>query len=106
MFILSTLIRSRAIVGKVILEGYITVADAEIEAVKAALITHIKLTRAESGCLVFNVQQAADNANKFDVYEEFIDEQAFIGHQQRVKTSQWAKITVNVSRHYNIQGLA
>jgi quinol monooxygenase YgiN len=93
-------------VEKVILEGYIIVADSDIEAVTAALITHIKLTRAEKGCLIFDVQQAEDNVNKFDVYEEFVDEQAFIGHQQRVKTSLWAKVTVNVSRHYNIQGLA
>ena len=91
---------------KVILEGYIIVADADIEAVTTALITHINLTRAEKGCLVFNVQQAEDNVNRFDVYEEFVDEQAFVAHQQRVKASVWGEITTNVSRHYNIQGLA
>ncbi|WP_404819203.1 putative quinol monooxygenase, partial [Vibrio tritonius] len=36
-------------------------------------MVHKALTRAEAGCLVFEVTQNPDNPLRFDVYEEFID---------------------------------
>jgi len=43
--------------SKVILEGHIIVPDADLNAVKEELDNHIKLTREEDGCLIFNVTQ-------------------------------------------------
>lgn len=40
---------------KIILKGYIIVPNEDLEAVKTALLTHIKLTKNESGNLVFKV---------------------------------------------------
>jgi autoinducer 2-degrading protein len=88
--------------AKVILSGYIIVPDNELEIVKQALISHMKLTHEEVGCLTFKVIPDEKNKNKFSVYEEFIDQAAFDHHQTRVKTSQWAKLTINVERHYEI----
>ena len=62
----------------------------------------IALSKKEPGCLVFNVKQDKKNPQRFTVYEEFVDEQAFKLHQQRVARSDWGQVTKNVKRHYQI----
>lgn len=88
--------------SKVILRGYILVLPAERDQIKAALATHIQLTQAEPGCLVFSVVESAINECRFDVYEEFIDDAAFEFHQQRVQQSAWGALSKNVERCYQI----
>lgn len=88
---------------KVILRGYIIVPEADLAAVRQALDRHIALTRQETGCLVFEVSADACEPNRFNVYEEFCDRQAFTDHQQRVQNSVWGAITARVSRHYSIE---
>ena len=88
--------------SKVILEGHIIVPDADILTVKAELDNHIKLTRAEAGCLVFKVTQDSNNNSRFKVYEEFVDRDSFANHQVRAGESKWAFVTKNVVRHYKI----
>ncbi|WNC68799.1 antibiotic biosynthesis monooxygenase [Thalassotalea nanhaiensis] len=78
------------------------IPDADLEIVKAELIVHSKLTKEEPGCLVFNVTPDDKNVNKFNVYEEFIDQIAFDNHQSRVKRSNWGKVTKRVTREYQI----
>lgn len=87
---------------KVILKGFIIVSEPDLDAVKAELINHQRLTLAEPGCLVFEVVQCTMNPYRFDVYEEFIDRDAFERHQARVKSSAWGKVSVNVERQYEI----
>ncbi|HGS5851978.1 TPA: putative quinol monooxygenase [Vibrio parahaemolyticus] len=89
--------------GKVILSGHIEIPESELETVTTALDMHIKLTRKEAGCLVFEVIQSSDNANRFNVYEEFVDKSAFELHQARVKASHWGQVTTNVKRSYSIE---
>ena len=87
---------------KIILQGFIVVPDSELEVVKSELVTHKRLTLAESGCLIFEVTPEESNPNKFIVYEEFINQSAFDNHQARVKSSKWGDVTKNVERHYQI----
>ncbi|GGG60145.1 antibiotic biosynthesis monooxygenase [Pseudohongiella nitratireducens] len=89
--------------SRLILKGFILVTESDLMAVKNELNQHIRLTLEEPGCLVFAVNQNADNPLRFDVYEEFIDRASFDAHQQRVKSSHWGKLTNNVERHYEIQ---
>ena len=89
-------------ITKTTLQGYIIVSDADLAIVQNELVTHKKLTQEESGCIIFKVTQDLGNINKFNVYEEFIDQQAFDRHQLRVKNSKWGKVTANVQRHYQI----
>jgi len=89
--------------SKIILIGHIVVSDIDLVAVKEALTSHIELTRQELGCLVFDVSQDETNKNQFNVYEEFIDRNAFEAHQQRVANSDWALVSKNVERHYRIE---
>ena len=87
---------------KVTLKGFILVPESDLDAVKNALVIHKRLTQAEPGCIVFEVIQSKTNPHRFDVYEEFIDKESFELHQARVKSSTWAKVSVNVERHYEI----
>ena len=87
---------------KIILRGYIQVPDKDLQNVKAELITHTRLTRAEPGCLVFEVKPVDGDPNRFSVYEEFVDQAAFDRHQARVKTSIWGEVSQAVERHYQI----
>lgn len=88
--------------SKVILQGYILVSESELRVVKQELVTHSELTKQEPGCIKFDVTQDKSNPNKFHVYEEFTNQDAFTHHQDRVKNSYWGIVTKNVSRHYQI----
>jgi quinol monooxygenase YgiN len=88
--------------SKIILQGHIIVPDADLELVKSELLVHTKLTEQEAGCLVFSVTVDKYNQNKFDVYEEFVNQTAFDMHQKRVKGSNWGKVTHRVQRHYQV----
>ncbi|TWX63486.1 antibiotic biosynthesis monooxygenase [Colwellia demingiae] len=88
--------------SKIILQGHIVIPDADLAKVQEELITHKMLTRQESGCLTFEVTQDSVNSNKFNVYEEFTDQDAFDSHQLRVKNSNWGKVTINLQRHYQM----
>jgi len=88
--------------SKVILRGHIIVPDTDLAIVKSELPIHEKLTKQESGCLIFKVLQDQNDPSKFNVYEEFIDKNAFDSHQLRVKHSNWGNVTKNVKRFYQI----
>jgi len=77
-----------------------------IEAVTKALIDHIVLTRAETGCLSFEVTPCPDIQGRFLVAETFVDRVAFEHHQIRASTSPWAKITTGLPRDYTITEVA
>ena len=89
--------------GKIILSGHIEVPLDELEMVRDALNLHIELTRAEPGCLVFNVEEDAETPGRFTVYEEFVDQAAFDQHQARGAASAWAEASRNVARHYEVR---
>lgn len=89
--------------SKLVLKGYILVPEADLVAVSKELPNHIELTRNEAGCLAFEVTRDRDNANRFNVYEEFSGKDAFAFHQDRVRDSKWGEITANVARHYEIE---
>lgn len=82
------------------LSGHILVPDHDLESVITALPEHIRLTRAEDGCVFFEVTQDPQNPNRFDVREEYTDKYAFEFHQARLAATPWAEITRNVTRHY------
>ncbi|OUS27388.1 antibiotic biosynthesis monooxygenase [Gammaproteobacteria bacterium 45_16_T64] len=90
----------------VILQGYIIVPDEDMDRVLKALPKHIELTRKESGCIVFNVEQDEDNKHRFNVYEEFESTESFELHQLRVRSSYWGEITQNVERHYTVEAIS
>ena len=90
--------------AKVILQGFILVPAADLENVKAELPIHKRLTLQETGCLTFEVTPDEQNPYRFDVYEEFVNQEAFDYHQARVKASKWGEVTKNVERFYEVSG--
>ncbi|WP_439136372.1 putative quinol monooxygenase [Pseudomaricurvus sp.] len=55
--------------------------------------------------MCFEVTQSSGDPCVFQVYEEFVDREAFEFHQQRIRTSEWGRVSVNVERDYSIVGL-
>jgi len=88
--------------AKITLQGHIIVPKDRLEQIRKALPLHIALTRAETGCLIFNVTENTTQPGHFDVYEEFSNRTAFDAHQKRGAASDWAKITDGVPRHFQI----
>ncbi len=89
--------------NKIVLKGYIEVPEDKVDVVKEELTHHIKKTRAEDGCIAFEVVQDTENNLKFTVYEEFTDKEAFDKHQERAKESDWGKLTRDYKREYEIK---
>lgn len=89
----------------VILSGYLEVPEERLESVRAALDLHIRLTRAEPGCLVFDMIEDPEVPGRFDVYEEFVDPDAFRSHQRRAEASAWGRVSLGLTRRYTITGL-
>lgn len=91
--------------GEVTLSGELICADeAQLEAVRGHLPRHIELTRAEDGCLEFDVEQT-DDPMVWTVCERFADEAAFRRHQRRVDDSEWGSAAAGIKRRYDVQGL-
>lgn len=89
----------------VVLTGHIDVPADRLEAIRAALPDHIRLTRAEPGCLAFEVCESGGTPGRFEVRERFADTRAFRAHQARVQSSDWGRISVGLARHYTVTGL-
>lgn len=77
--------------------------EKDLKKVKAELPNHIENTRQESGCVIFEVKEDQENKNRFNVYEEFANQEAFDSHQQRVAASRWGQVTKDVRRSYRIK---
>ncbi|WP_299597005.1 antibiotic biosynthesis monooxygenase [uncultured Tateyamaria sp.] len=89
----------------VTLDGFLRCAsEAEAARVRAALPEHVRLTRAEPGCIRFDVLPT-DDPLVWTVSEEFTDPAAFDAHQSRASKSIWAKETAGIARDYAIKGM-
>ena len=88
--------------GVIRLSGQLICADKGQTALVAAhLPEHIRLTRAEPGCISFEVRQSAD-ALVWDVAEVFSSRAAFEAHQARTAASAWGQATKGIERQYVI----
>ena len=84
------------------LEGRLICASVEeLWVVLRHLPRHIELTRAEPGCLRFEVEQSDDQL-VWIVSETFESRAAFDRHQARVQTSEWGRATSGIKRDYVI----
>nr|WP_253913344.1 antibiotic biosynthesis monooxygenase [Pseudoruegeria sp. HB172150] len=82
--------------------GFLRCADeAEAARVQKFLPEHIRLTRAEPGCLSFDVTETQDPL-VWSVAERFLDRAAFDAHQARAGASAWAEATKGIARDYEI----
>ncbi|WP_425439510.1 putative quinol monooxygenase [Puniceibacterium sediminis] len=82
------------------LTGTLTCAPDQQQKVRDALPDHIALTRAEPGCLEFEVVETQPGT--FAVSELFINQAAFDAHQARTRASAWFGVTNGITRDYKI----
>lgn len=78
-------------------------SDEQLATVLEHLPRHIELTRAEPGCLSFEVTQTEDPW-VWDVSERFQDAASLELHQVRVKASLWGLATAGIRRNYSVAG--
>jgi len=87
--------------AKVYLDGLLVIKTAaEHAVVDLYLDDHIALTRAEPGCLKFEVTEDPNDRNKYHVSEIFDSEEAFEAHQTRAKTSEWGMVSEPLERRF------
>lgn len=91
--------------NRVTLTGRLACAsEAEAAIVGQYLVDHIRLTRAESGCVMFEVRATGDPL-VWDVEEIFTSREAFELHHERVRTSEWGRATAAIHRDYSIRDI-
>ncbi len=87
--------------AKVFLDGLLVAQTAAERAViDLYLEDHVLLTRAEPGCLKFEVTQDPKKRNVFIVSEEFESEEDFDFHQERTNASEWGKVSEKIGRKF------
>ncbi|MCZ7865133.1 MULTISPECIES: putative quinol monooxygenase [Agrobacterium] len=92
--------------GAVRLSGFLQcLSKDDVELVRRHLPEHLRLTRAEPGCLSFEVSES-DDSLIWQVEELFADRAAFDFHQQRTRASEWFRATSAIPRDYEITTLA
>ena len=83
--------------------GTLTCATAaEAELVRQHLPEHIRLSRAEPGCLTFNVD-ATDDPLVWRLDESFADKAAFKAHGDRMRASAWFTATAGLARAFEVR---
>ncbi|TGD45100.1 antibiotic biosynthesis monooxygenase [Pseudotabrizicola sediminis] len=87
------------------LKGYlICMSQDEVLAVRGHLPDHIRLSRAEPGCLSFDVSET-DDPMVWDVQETFRTRADFDAHQARTRQSRWFEATRHILRDFRVEDL-
>lgn len=89
--------------SRIYLDGSVTFEDDNLGPVRAALQDHIAATRAEPGCVRFDVTEDPDQPGRFIVSECFVDQASFDAHQERAGASPWATASKGGIRDYKIR---
>ncbi len=87
--------------GNIVLTGQLHIPLAEQTRLQPLLDAHIAATKAEPGCLFFEVTQDAKDPTLFRVSERFIEQAAYDFHQQRGANSPWGKSSRHLQRKFN-----
>lgn len=91
--------------GEIRLWGQLVCAtEDEARRVRKHLPEHVRLTRAEPGCVAFEVVPT-ESPLTWSVEERFESRDSFDAHQKRVRSSEWGRATVGIKRGYVIDEL-
>jgi len=82
--------------------GTLSCAPEEAGAVRAALPEHVRLTRAEPGCVSFDVLETAQGV--FSVSGAFAGRAALDAHRTRTRASEWWRVTGHMARDFTQTG--
>ncbi|MBC9936856.1 MULTISPECIES: putative quinol monooxygenase [unclassified Leucobacter] len=89
--------------NEIVLTGQLICSHAaEADIVRHHLPRHAELSRAEHGCLSFEVAVTPDPLI-WQVDERFVDVAAFRAHQHRASASEWGQATAAIRRSYTVR---
>ena len=88
--------------GNIVITGTLTCTPGDLAMVSAALPDHIRLTRAEPGCISFSITPSPDTPCQFDIAERFVNRAAFDSHSARTKASDWWEKSSHISRNIKV----
>ena len=74
----------------------------EADRVSELLPQHIRLSRAELGCVRFEVWRSRSDPVRYAVYELYTNRETFEAHQKRSRDSEWFRATQHIPRDYRI----
>lgn len=86
--------------GNIVLTGQLYIPVAEQAHLKPFLDAHIAATKAEPGCLFFEVTEDRSDPTLFHVSERFADQAAFEFHQQRGGATPWGQSSGHLQRKF------
>ena len=91
---------------RIAITGHMTVpGDAQrLAAVRAAMEQHAELSRAEDGCLKFEVTPT-DTPGRFQVSELYSNRAALERHKHRTAASPWPAMAAGIERDYSVREL-
>ena len=78
--------------------------QAEADIVHRNLPEHIRLSRAEPGCLTFDVLPT-ENPMVWRLDETFVDAAAFAAHQARTRNSVWGTASQSLLRDFRMESV-
>jgi quinol monooxygenase YgiN len=73
----------------------------EVAAIRRHRAEHVRLTRAEPGCIAFEIAET-DDPLIWRVEERFRDRAAFEAHQRRTRASPWWEATQTIARDFEM----
>lgn len=80
----------------------ICMTEDEAQVLRQHLARHVDLTRAEPGCLTFEVTPT-DDPMVYEVMEAFADRASFDAHQARTRDSAWFAATRGILRDFRLE---
>lgn len=87
------------------LRGHLICTTAEeVAAVQAHVADHTRLSRAEPGCLSFEVTPT-DDPVMWEVMETFRTQEDFNAHQARTRASAWFEATKTILRDFRVEAI-
>jgi quinol monooxygenase YgiN len=91
--------------GTVRLSGHLRCASQQdADLLRRHLPEHVRLSRAEPGCVAFDVSPTQDPL-VWRVEEAFIDQAAFEFHKARTRASGWWQATAGIARDFTVTGI-
>jgi len=76
--------------------------EAEARIVRSHIAEHIRLTRAEPGCIAFDVVPALNDPLVWMLDESFRDAAAFEAHRIRIAASEWGRVSRGITRDFRV----
>ncbi|MGJ8583258.1 MAG: putative quinol monooxygenase [Marinosulfonomonas sp.] len=83
----------------IVITGTLTCTPQDLEMVQVEVAEHVRLTRAEPGCISFSIDPSETDPCIFIVRERFVDQAAFDAHTARTRASQWWKKSKHIPRN-------